>query len=174
MDLNPLLMILTINEEIYGIYIQQGVLFMRSEDIRKIIEEECEDYFLGFADLSQKENIDENYKSLVCIYPRAISIGITLPYKDTDVPVYINNEFYYTTNQKLNSITSCLSSSLEDEGYKALALPKEGNHNDGIFVSLHNLAASGADLGTIKDNKIITPEVGQKVNWGTVITDAPL
>ena len=120
---------------------------MQSEDIRKIIEEECEDYFLGFADLSlEKEDIDENYKSLVCIYPRAISIGITLPYKVTDTRDYINNEFYYTTNQKLNSITSCLSSSLEDEGYKALALPKEGSINDGIFVSLHNLAADPANF----------------------------
>ena len=147
---------------------------MQSEDIRKIIEEECEDYFLGFADLSQeKENIDENYKSLVCIYPRAISIGITLPHKVT-APDYINNEFYYKTNQKLNSITSCLCDSLEDEGYKALALPREGSINDGIFVSLHNLAASRADLGMIKNNTIITPEVGQRVNWGTVITDAPL
>jgi epoxyqueuosine reductase QueG len=121
----------------------------------------------------EKENIDENYKSLVCIYPRAISIGITLPYKVT-APDYINNEFYYTINQKLNSINSCLSGSLEDEGYKALALPKEGSINDGIFVSLHNLAASRADLGMIKNNTIIIPEVGQRVNWGTVITDAPL
>jgi epoxyqueuosine reductase QueG len=148
---------------------------MQSEDIRKIIEQECEDYYLGFADLSlKKEDIDENYKSLVCIYPRAISIGITLPFKVTDIPDNVNNEFYHTTNQKLNSITSFLSSSLEDEGYKALALPKEGNVNNGIFVSLHNLAASRADLGMIKNNTIITPEVGQRVNWGTVITDAPL
>ena len=62
---------------------------MRSEDIRKIIEEECEDYFLGIADLSLEEyDVDDKYKSLICLYPRSISIGITLPYKIDDPRIY--------------------------------------------------------------------------------------
>ena len=148
---------------------------MRSEDIRKIIEEECEDYFLGIADLSLEEyDVDDKYKSLICLYPRSISIGITLPYKIDDPRIYKNNEFFSETYRKLNYITSYLSSLLEDEGYKAIAVPKDGRVNGGIFISLHNLAASRADLGKIKDDMVITPEVGQRVNWGTVITDAPL
>jgi len=148
---------------------------MRSEDIRKIIEEECEDYFLGTADLSIGENdVDDKYKSLIYLYPRSISIGITLPYKINDLTIYNNNQFYNETHRKLNYLTSYLSGLLEDEGYKALAVPKDGRVNGGIFISLHNLAASRADLGKIKDDMVITPEVGQRVNWGTVITDAPL
>ena len=36
------------------------------------------------------------------------------------------------------------------------------------------MAASKADLGWIEKNMFITPEVGIGVNWGTVLTDAPL
>jgi epoxyqueuosine reductase QueG len=36
------------------------------------------------------------------------------------------------------------------------------------------MTASNADLGGIERNMFITPEVGVGVNWGTVLTDAPL
>ena len=50
------------------------------DNIRTIIEESCEDYFLGKADLSLPDQIvTEQYASLIAIYPRTISIGITLP-----------------------------------------------------------------------------------------------
>jgi hypothetical protein len=50
------------------------------DNIRTIIEENCEDYFLGKADLSLPDQIvTEQYASLIAIYPRAISVGITLP-----------------------------------------------------------------------------------------------
>nr|WP_243686784.1 hypothetical protein [Methanobacterium formicicum] len=49
--------------------------------IRNVIETECEDYYLGMVDLSRVENIlVEKYGSLIAEYPRAISIGVTLPY----------------------------------------------------------------------------------------------
>ncbi|MDD1774143.1 MAG: hypothetical protein LUQ24_01285 [Methanobacterium sp.] len=49
-------------------------------DIRSIIEKECEDYFLGIVDLSNvKNNLTNKYISLITEYPRAISVGITLP-----------------------------------------------------------------------------------------------
>jgi len=49
--------------------------------IRNVIENECEDYYLGMVDLSQVDNaLIEKYGSLITEYPRAISIGVTLPY----------------------------------------------------------------------------------------------
>ncbi|BDZ69904.1 hypothetical protein [Methanobacterium petrolearium] len=53
--------------------------------IRNSIETECEDYFLGIVDLSHLENtVIEKYNTLIMEYPRAISVGITLPYLISD------------------------------------------------------------------------------------------
>ena len=144
--------------------------------IRMIIEEECEDYFLGIADLSiAKNDILEQYELFFDEYPRAISIGITLPYKDKDGLMSKNTKIYNETNQQLNVITTHLSSLLQQKGYKTLSVPKTTKVDDGTFISLHKLAANMANLGEIEKNGLlITPEVGSGVNWGTILTDAPL
>ena len=149
---------------------------MQFDDMaRKVIEEECEDYFLGISDLSNSKQITtEQYASLIAIYPRAISIGITLPPKTNENSLMSNSVVYNETNNQLNTITVYLSTLLEQEGYKALAVPKAGRVNNGIFFSLHILAAISADLGKIEKNMVVTPEVGPEVNWGTVLTDAPI
>jgi len=149
---------------------------MQFEDtIRKIIEEKCDDYFLGIADLSiAKNDIIEQGESFFTEYPRAISIGITIPYAMTDELLMNNTALYKETNCQLNSITSHLSILLQEEGYKALSVPKAGKVNESTFISLHKLAANLANLGQIENNLLITPEVGPGVNWGTVLTDAPL
>ncbi|MGB9200745.1 4Fe-4S ferredoxin [Methanobacterium sp.] len=145
------------------------------DNIRTIIEESCEDYFLGEADLSLPDQIvTEPYTSLIAIYPRAISIGITLPQNITKERLIDGNLNYDEFNCKINYITSNLCELLVYGGYKALAVPKSGNIKDQIFRSLHYMAASKADLGWIEKNMFITPEVGMGVNWGTVLTDAPL
>ncbi|HEX3014097.1 MAG TPA: 4Fe-4S ferredoxin [Methanobacterium sp.] len=143
--------------------------------IREIIEEECEDYFLGVADLSRAKNdILKQYESFFDEYPRAISIGLTLPYK-TDEPTGKNTKIYNETNQQLNVITTHLSSLLQQEGYKTLSVPKAKKVDDGSFISLHKLAANLADLGEIEKNGLlVTPEAGTGVNWGTILTDAPI
>ena len=142
--------------------------------IRKIIEEECEDYFLGVTDLSLAENdILKQYESFFEDYPRAISIGITLP--PTRETITKTTKVYSETNQQLNSITAHLSSLLQHKGYKALSFPKTEKIDDKSFISLHKLAANLADLGEIEKNGLlVTPEVGTSVNWGTILTDAPL
>ena len=46
--------------------------------IREIVEENCEDYFLGAVDLSHENNeLIKRFQPLLEEYPRAISIGIT-------------------------------------------------------------------------------------------------
>jgi len=148
---------------------------MKLEDqIRNIIEEECEDYFLGIADLSQNDIIGQ-YELFFDEYPRAISIGITMPYRVTvELLMSENTAIYKETNCKLQIIAAHLSSLLQDEGYKALSVPKAKRMNDKTFISLHKIAANLADLGQIEENIVITPEVGPGVNWGTVLTDAPI
>jgi epoxyqueuosine reductase QueG len=145
------------------------------DNIRTIIEESCEDYFLGKADLSLPDQIvTEQYASLIAIYPRAISIGITLPQNITKEKLLNGNLNYNEFNRKINKITNNLCDLLDCGGYKALAVPKSGNIRDEIFSSLHYMAAFNANLGRIEKNMFITPEVGVGVNWGTVLTDAPL
>lgn len=148
---------------------------MKFEDMfRKIVEEKCEDYFLGMVDLSLVDNIAvERYKSLISEYPRAISIGITLPYKISNALMETNNGRYNETNCQLKVITTHLSKFLHNEGYKALSMPKS-RINDTTDVSIHKIVANWANLGWIaKNGLLITPEAGSGVNWGTVLTDAP-
>lgn len=150
---------------------------MQFEDtIRKIIEEKCDDYFLGIADLSlAKNDIIKQGESFFAEYPRAISVGIIIPYVVTDeLLMSKNTAIYNETNCQLKTITAHLTSLLQHEGYKALSVPKAKRMNDETFISLHKLAANRADLGQIEDNLLVTPEVGPGVNWGTVLTDAPL
>ena len=149
---------------------------MQFEDtIRKIIEEKCDDYFLGIADLSlAKNDIIQQGESFFAEYPRAISIGITLPYAVADELMSKSTAIYKETNCQLKAITKQLSGLLQDEGYNALSVPKSEKVNEGTFISLHKLAANLANLGQIENNLLITPEVGSGVNWGTVLTDAPL
>lgn len=141
---------------------------------RKVIEEECEDYFLGIVDLSLADNdVIEQYDVLIAEYPRAVSIGITIPNMVTD-KLFNRKIGLCETNKQLNNITVQLSNLLEQEGYKTLTLPKTRTVNDKTFISLHVLAAKLANLGWIEKNSLVTPEVGPNVDWGTILTDAPL
>ncbi len=145
------------------------------DEIRNIIEKECEDYFLGTTDLSvASDPIIDKYGTLINEYPRAISFGITLPNISPNKSFINYSKIYDRTNCKLRSISSHLSHLLEDKGYKAFPVPKS-KVVDLTFTSIHNLAAKMADMGKIENNGvIITPEVGYGVNWGTVLTDAPI
>lgn len=141
---------------------------------RKIVESKCEDYYLGITDLFLTENsVIKQFKSLISEYPRAISIGITLPYKITDVLKNKSVSVYQETNCQLRNITTHLNNLLENSGYKALTLPKS-RLEDENSISVHTIVASLADLGRIEKGKLVTPEVGSYVNWATVLTDAPI
>lgn len=144
-------------------------------EIRNIIERECEDYFLGTADLSvSKDPMIEQYEPLIAEYPRAISFGITLPYTYSYKSFKDYSNIYKHTNCKLKAISTRLGNLLENNGYKAFSVPKS-KIVDVTFTSLHNLAANQANLGQIDRNGLlVTPEVGPGVNWGTVLTDACL
>lgn len=157
---------------------------MQLEDmLREIIEEECEDYFFGVADISLAKLPVEYEEPLMAEYPNAISIGLTIP---PLVPVElleksksskINYNDYIGLIHQLNVITTCLSHLLQHEGYRTLPIHIADKSDDQrIFSGFpHELVANLAGIGWIEnDNLLITPEVGSKVLLGTVLTDAPL
>lgn len=142
--------------------------------IRNSIETECEDYFLGIVDLSNLENaMIKKYDSLILEYPRAISVGITLPHLISDGLKKSYDKIYHQTNCQLKYITSQLSKLLEGEGYQAFVMPKS-RISDQNHISFHETVANLAKMGKIEKNILITPEVGSNVNWGTVLTNAPI
>jgi len=151
------------------------------------LAEEMGASFLGVADLSPAyEAILDQGGSMVAEFPRAISIGIILSHAivdqlpqraDRTVAMTYRHHAYDVVNQRLDHITSRLSGVLQEEGYRALPVPASQTVDEerlwGIFS--HKMAAHLAGLGWIgKSCLLVTPEVGPRVRWGTVLTDAPL
>lgn len=153
--------------------------------IRIMAEHEGTDFF-GIADLSSaKDAIIEQGSSFVTDYPKAISIGIRLPdsivdaLKDRDnLAVAVNYRHAYDiTNLRLDLLTSKLASIIQQEDYKALAIPASERYDNERICAVfsHKLAANLAGLGWIgKSCLLVTPEAGPRVRWSTVLTDAPL
>jgi len=118
-------------------------------------------------------------------YPRAVSVGIALlhsivnqlPHRaERAVAVNYRHHAYDVINQRLDLITSRLSGVLQQSGYRALPVPaskRTGAERLSADFS-HKLAGHLAGLGWIgKSCLLITPEMGPRVRWATVLTDAP-
>jgi epoxyqueuosine reductase len=153
----------------------------------KGIAETCGSDFLGIADLSPAHDaILEQGGPVIAAYPRAISVGIALPHTIVDqlpqrdnraVAVSYRHHCYDVINQRLDLLTSQLSSLLQREGYRALPIPAAKRTDDQRLCAAfsHKLAAHLAGLGWVgKSCLLVTPELGPRVRWATVLTDAPL
>lgn len=147
---------------------------------RKTIETECEDYYFGIADLSNLEKPEtQKYGSLLEAYPNAISIGLTIFPKISHASHQseyekIYNETKNVTDSKLDIITARLSELLQKNGYSAFPVPKIET-NEKLFLYLHKMAVRMAGLDQIEKNlTAMTLDDGRYVNWGTVLTNAPL
>jgi epoxyqueuosine reductase QueG len=143
--------------------------------------------FFGVADLSlAREAIADQGGPVIAEFPRAISVGIALFHPIVDqlpqraeraVAVNYKHHCYDVINQRLDHITSQLSSMLQREGYQALPIPASKRVDDErICAAFSNkLGAHLAGLGWIgKSCLLVTPEAGPRVRWATVLTDAPL
>ena len=154
--------------------------------IRELADTYGADFF-GVADLSPAyDAILAQGGPVIAEYPRAIAIGIALLKTIVDqlprrteraVAVNYRHHCYDMVNQRLDIIASRLSSMLQRDGYRALPVPASKRVNDekvcGDFS--HKLAAHLAGLGWIgKSCMLITPEMGPRARWATVLTDAPL
>ena len=154
--------------------------------VRELVQAMGADFF-GVADLSPaREAILAQGGPAIAQFPRAVSVGIALMHAIVDqltqrddhaVALNYQHHGYNLVNQRLDHIAARLSGILQREGHRALPVPASQIVNDerlcGAFS--HKMAAHLAGLGWIgKSCLLVTPEVGPRVRWATVLTDAPL
>jgi epoxyqueuosine reductase QueG len=143
--------------------------------------------FFGVADLSvAQEAIVAQGGEFLATFPRAISVGIALMdsivdelprHKEPVIARTYDYLIYNVVNQSLDRIALRVSAALEEQGYRTLPVPTSQRVDDENLMGLfsHKLAAHLAGLGWIGKNcLLITPEVGPRVRWTTILTDAPL
>jgi epoxyqueuosine reductase len=144
------------------------------------------DYF-GVADLSPaREWVEEQGGRMMAQFPRAVSIGVTMPsaivdqlhrQEDQAVVLAYRSHSYDILNFRLDQIASRLASTLQREGYRAFPVRASQTVDEERLYGLfsHKLAAHLAGLGWIgKSCLLVTPEVGPRVRWASILTDAPL
>ena len=143
--------------------------------------------YFGIADLTPaRETILEQGGTEVAEYPRSISIGIALFHPivnqllrrpDRNVAVSYRSHCYDIINLRLDEIISRIASVLQCEGHRAYPVPASKRVDDKRICAVfsHKLSAHLAGLGWIGKNcLLITPDMGPRVRWATVLTDAPL
>lgn len=154
------------------------------------LREQAEDLgadFYGVADLTPaRPFIEEQGGPMPAAYPRGIAVGVTLMHslvdqlpRHTDRVVAINfrHHAYDLVNQRLDHLTARLASRLQREGHRTLPVPASQTVDGERLCALisHKLVAHLAGLGWIGKNcTLVTPEVGPRVRWATILTTAPL
>jgi len=155
--------------------------------LKKLAENLGADFF-GIANLSPaQEAIEKLWEKATAQFPRAISFGIALPHDIVDqqpnrfssnVALNYKHHAYTVINQRLDHIASRLSSIIQKAGNRSLPIPttQEVTYNQDLYgIFSHKMAARLAGLGWIgKCCLLVTPTVGPRVRWGSVLTDAPL
>jgi epoxyqueuosine reductase QueG len=119
-------------------------------------------------------------------FDRALSIGVVMPFEIVDqlprhreraVALAYHTHSYEILNDRLDQVASHLASLVQRHGYRAFPVRASQVADEvrlyGLFS--HKLAAHLAGLGWIgKSCLLITPKVGPRARWATVLTDAPL
>lgn len=143
--------------------------------------------FFGVADLSavQKAVLAQGGPG-IAEFPRAISLGIALLHPVVDqlpqraeraVAMNYRHHGYDVVNRRLDDIASRLGGMVQRAGYGVLPIPASQTVDRerlcGVFS--HKMGAHLAGLGWIgKSCLLVTPEVGPRVRWATILTDALL
>lgn len=140
----------------------------------------------GVADLSPAQHlVREQGGEMIAQFPRALSLGVVMPFAIVDqlprhrvtaVALAYKAHSYSTLNERLDQIASRLASQIQHAGYLAFPVRAsqvvDENKLHGHFS--HKLAAHLAGLGWIgKSCLLVTPQVGPRVRWATILTDAP-
>lgn len=114
--------------------------------------------------------------------PRAISLAIKHPgcRKQREEKPYFPT-YYFIIDRQLQTIQKALVRQLRFAGWHALAIPPDSHRFDNSFISRlyplfpHKTAATCAGLGWVgKSGLLINNKFGPRLNWATVLTDAPL
>jgi len=143
--------------------------------------------FVGVADLTPAlEEVRCQGGSLISNYQRAVSVGIALPsaiidylesQHDPMVMLNYRHHGYDVINARLDNLVSVLAGMIQAEGYRALPVAASQTLAQDKHLGLfsHKLAAHLAGLGWIgRSCLLVTPQVGPRARWATVLTDAPL
>jgi epoxyqueuosine reductase len=143
--------------------------------------------YFGIADLAIAHGaILEQGGEWLGAFPRAVSIGIRLLNAIVDqlpqraeraVAMNYVHHAYALVNQRLDHVASMAAGQIQEAGYRALPIPASQTIDEKRYQGAfsHKLAAHLAGLGWIgKSCLLITPQVGPRVRWATVLTDAPL
>ncbi len=145
--------------------------------------------YVGVADLAPAWRfVEKQGGKVVAQFPRAISVGLVMPLaivdrlylqEDRAVLLAYRGHCYDVLNARLDQIASRLASSLRHMGYRAFPVRASGRpltNLEGLQGAFsHKLAAHLAGLGWIgKSCLLVTPEVGPRVRWASILTDAPL
>ena len=154
--------------------------------LKRIVEDHHID-LLGIADIREYENELTSYGGeIVKGFDFGISLGIVLPDSIVDG---LENRFdknisslYYThsyniINDRLNIISSIVSSFLNKNGYKTLPIPasERTDIDNAIPTISHRMIARLSGLGWIgKSCLLITQDFGPRVRLVSVLTNAPL
>lgn len=157
-----------------------------TQNMKELAENLGADFF-GVADLAPAYNaILAQGGATVAGFPYAISLGIRLfdPIVDLlpqraerSVAVSYKLHCYDLINERLDQIASRLSSTLQRGGHRVFPIPASQRVDDERICAMfsHKMAAHLAGLGWIgKSCLLVTPEVGPRVRWTTILTDAPL
>ncbi|MCP4690699.1 MAG: epoxyqueuosine reductase [Desulfobacterales bacterium] len=156
------------------------------DDFLKRMSMEMGGRFFGAAELAAaREAVVAQGGEFLAAFPRAISIGIALndgivdqlPHHQDERIAKTYDSLYFTVNQSLNRISLRIAEELNRNGFKTLLVAAsqraDGKNIKGLFS--HKLAANLAGLGWIGPScLLITPEMGPRVRWVTILTDAPL
>jgi len=114
------------------------------------------------------EEADADLFSIADQLPRRDSLGVQRGYR---------HHCYDVINQRLDHLASRLSARIQRQGYRSLPVPAslivDQERLMGLFSN--RMAAHLAGLSWIgKRCLLVTPEVGPRVRWATVLTSAPL
>jgi epoxyqueuosine reductase len=144
------------------------------------------DYF-GIADLSPAhEAIAEQGGAELAGYPRAISIGVALLHPivnqlsrhiERPAAAGYRSHCYEIVNTRLDQIVSRLASAVQRCGHRAYPVAASQRVDDKRICAIfsHKLSAHLSGLGWIGKNcLLITPDMGPRVRWASLLTDAPL
>lgn len=132
----------------------------------------------GFGDLTGL--VPEQYSELTTGISFAIRLSDVVMDEISDFePTHTYFHHYRTVNAFIDHVTLRVVMLLQEEGYKAIAIPasqsinSDGYDYSGLFQ--HRTAATNAGLGWIgKNNCLVTEEFGPRVRLGTILTNIPV
>ncbi len=143
--------------------------------------------FFGIADMTSAAGfISGQGGPAVAGYPRAVAIGIALPHPVVDglcrnitraAAVGYRSHCYEVVNTRLDLLVSRLAGIVQRRGWRAYPVAASRRIDDERLCAIfpHKLAAHLAGLGFIGRNcLLVTPGMGPRVRWATLLTDAPL